>query len=87
MPAKLDSTDIQLKLAIAKRLVEIRKDSGKTQETFAHESGRDKQSYNKNEKGKGTTIYTIYKFCTENDITLKEFFDSPLFSSKKSNKR
>jgi transcriptional regulator with XRE-family HTH domain len=87
MPAKLDNTDIQLKLAIARRLLEIRKDSGKTQEAFAHESGRDKQSYNKNEKGKGTTIYTIYKFCIENDITLKEFFDSPLFSSKKSNKR
>ena len=87
MPAKLDNTDIQLKLAIAKRFLEIRKDSGKTQEAFAHESGRDKQSYNKNEKGKGATIYTIYKFCIENDITLKEFFDSPLFSKKKSNRR
>jgi transcriptional regulator with XRE-family HTH domain len=82
MPAKLDNTDIHLKLAIAKRFIELRKDTGKTQETFAHESGRDKQSYNKNEKGKGATIYTINKFCIENGITLKEFFDSPLFNKK-----
>jgi transcriptional regulator with XRE-family HTH domain len=86
MPAKLDNIDINLKLAIAKRFAEIRKDSGKTQEAFAHESGRDKQSYNKNEKGKGATIYTINKFCIENGITLKEFFDSPLFVIKKGKK-
>jgi transcriptional regulator with XRE-family HTH domain len=82
MPAKLDNIDEQLKSAIAKRFEEIRKASGKTQEAFAHESGRDKQSYNKNEKGKGATIYTIYKFCLENGITLKDFFDSPLFTKK-----
>jgi transcriptional regulator with XRE-family HTH domain len=83
MPAKLDNIDISLKLAIAKRFEEIRKKTGKTQETFAHESGRDKQSYNKNEKGKGATIYTINKFCIENGMSLKEFFDSPLFILKK----
>ena len=87
MPAKLDNIDLKLKIAIAKRFEEIRKASGKTQETFAHESGRDKQSYNKNEKGKGATIYTINKFCIENGITLTEFFDSPLFSSKKNIKK
>ena len=87
MPAKLDNIDIKLKAAIAKRFEEIRKASGKTQETFAHESGRDKQSYNKNEKGKGATIYTINKFCLENGITLKEFFDSPLFVGRRLNKR
>ena len=87
MPAKLDNIDINLKFAIAKRFEEIRKESGKTQEAFAHEAGRDKQSYNKNERGKGATIYTINKFCIENGITLKYFFDSPLFSSKKSSKK
>lgn len=83
MPAKLDNIDINLKLAIAKRFEEIRKNSGKTQEAFAHESGRDKQSYNKNEKGKGATIYIINKFCIENGITLMDFFDSQLFFSKR----
>lgn len=79
MPAKLDHTDIKLRNAIAKRFREIRISSEKTQEDFAHESGRDKQSYNKNETGKGATIYTINKFCVENNISLKFFFDSPLF--------
>ncbi len=87
MPAKLDNIDISLKLAIAKRFEEIRKQSGKTQEAFAHEAGRDKQSYNKNEKGKGATIYTINKFCIENEISLKQFFDSPLFAPKKNTKK
>ncbi len=79
MPAKLDDKDLKLKQAIASRLREIRQRTKKTQEDFAHESGRDKQSYNKNETGKGTTIYTISKFCMENNITLKYFFDSPFF--------
>lgn len=83
MPAPLDAIDIQLKESIAKRFKEIREELGITQEALAHSSGRDKQSYNKNERGKGATIYTINKFCSENGITLKHFFDSPLFSKKK----
>lgn len=79
MPAKLDNIDTKLKLAIAQRFKEIREGTGKTQQNFAHESGRDKQSYSKNERGKGATIYTISKFCLENDITLSEFFDSEKF--------
>lgn len=79
MPAKLDRIDMDLKDAIAKRLREIRNKTGKSQETLAHETGRDKQSYNKNERGKGTTIYIVNKFCIENGISLKFFFDSPLF--------
>ncbi len=79
MPAKLDDIDQKLRLAISKRFKQIRENSGKTQESFAHGSGRDKQNYNKNETGKGATIYTIYKFCLENNISLKDFFDSPLF--------
>jgi len=79
MPAPLDNTDIELKKQIAKRFEEIRKATGKNQKDAAHESGRDKQSYNKNERGKGATIYTIHKFCIENTISLKDFFDSPIF--------
>lgn len=79
MPAKLDKVDIKFKLAVSKRLKEVRKETGKTQEAFAHGSGRDKQAYNKNETGKGTSIYTLNKFCIENEITLLYFFDSPLF--------
>lgn len=82
MPAALDDIDIELKKQIAERFEQIRKASGKTQTNAALESGRDKQSYNKNEKGKGATIYTIHKFCIENSITLREFFDSPIFEKK-----
>ena len=87
MPAKLDNTDLKLKRAIAQRFKEIREASGETQQSFAHGSGRDKQSYNKNEKGKGATIYTINKFCLENDISLNEFFDSDLFAIPKTKKK
>ncbi len=79
MPVKLDKTDIQLRTAISKRLKQLREQSGKTQQDFAHETGRDKQAYNKNETGKGASIYMIGKFCADIGITLKEFFDSPLF--------
>lgn len=57
MPAKLDKTDEDLKHAIAQRFKEIRLATGKTQQDFAYEAGRDKQSYSKNERGKGATIY------------------------------
>lgn len=83
MSAKLDNIDIALRTSIAKRLKELREASLKTQEAFAHEFGKDKQSYNRNERGKGATIYTVHKFCLESGITLKDFFDSPLFALKK----
>jgi transcriptional regulator with XRE-family HTH domain len=86
MSAKLDHMDLALRTAISKRLKELRVLSGKTQESFAHESGKDKQSYNRNETGKGATIYTVNKFCIETGITLKDFFDSPLFAKKGSKK-
>jgi transcriptional regulator with XRE-family HTH domain len=86
MPAKLDKTDLKLRRAIAERFKEIREASGSKQKDFACSYGRDKQSYNKNETGKGATIYTINKFCIENEITLTEFFNSELFTTKKSSK-
>lgn len=87
MPAKLDKTDEDLKHAIAQRFKEIRLATGKTQQDFAYEAGRDKQSYSKNERGKGATIYTIHKFCLEHNISLSYFFDSELFNNSKKKKR
>ena len=83
MPVKLDNIDLKLKRAIAERFKEVRKTTGKNQQDFAHEAGRDKQSYSKNERGKGATIYTINKFCIESGITLSEFFNSELFTQLK----
>jgi transcriptional regulator with XRE-family HTH domain len=79
MPAKLDDIDTKLKLAIAIRLKELRSSQGKKQKDFAYDLGRDKQSVNKNEQGKGATIYTINKFCKEIGISLSDFFNDPLF--------
>lgn len=87
MPAKLDDIDLKLKYAISQRFREIRESTGKNQKDFAYEAGRDKQSYSKNERGKGATIYIINKFCIENGITLAEFFNSELFSKIKSKRK
>lgn len=81
MPAKLDEIDLELKAAIAKRLKQLREETGQTQEGFAYSGGRDKQSLSKNERGMGATIYTINKFCIERGITLTDFFNSSLFKN------
>jgi len=82
MPAKLDKVDIKFKLAVAARLKELREQSGLSQQALADNSGRNPQDYNKNERGRGTSLYTINKFCIERGITLKYFFDSVLFKGK-----
>lgn len=88
MPAKLDNVDHELKQAIAARFKEIRISmTKKTQKDFALDAGRDKQSYSKNERGEGASIYTINKFCIECGISIKEFFDSELFRIAKPKKR
>lgn len=87
MPAKLDDMDSKLKRAIARRFKSLRESFGRTQEDIAHGAGRDKQSYSKNERGKGATIYTISKFCTENGITLSEFFSGEEFNYLKPKKK
>jgi transcriptional regulator with XRE-family HTH domain len=79
LPAKLDDIDLKLKRAIARRFKSLRDGFGKTQEDIAG-TNRDKQSYSKNERGKGATIYTISKFCVENGITLSDFFSGEEFN-------
>lgn len=86
MPAKLDKIDLDLRAKIALRFRELRQGLNKTQEQLASESGRDKQAYNKNETGKGATIYTINKFCIENNLTLSNFFDSDIFKPERKKK-
>lgn len=86
MPSKLDKIDLDLRAKIALRFRELRQALNKTQEQLASEAGRDKQAYNKNETGKGASIYTINKFCLENNITLSQFFDSDLFTTLKKSK-
>lgn len=80
MSAKLDEIDIQLKDKIAKRIKELRKSTGKKQNHFASEDMEsDKQILHRLESGRGASIYSINKICRVMDITLTEFFNSPLF--------
>ncbi len=83
MPEKLNNVDIKLREAIGKRMTQLRKKTGKSQKDFAYETGRDKQSYNKNEKGKAASIYMVNNFCNDLGISLKDFFDSPIFKDSK----
>ncbi|WP_254412098.1 helix-turn-helix domain-containing protein [Dyadobacter diqingensis] len=83
MSAKLDEQDLLIKNAIAKRIKELRKSSGKKQNHFANENlDTDKQALHRLESGRGASIYSIYKFCDSIDISLKDFFDSPLFTDR-----
>lgn len=79
----LDDIDNDLKKAISLRFIELRESSGKNQTQFAYDYGKDKQTQNKFEKGKGASIYTINKFCIALNITVADFFDSPIFIKTK----
>ncbi|SKC18508.1 helix-turn-helix domain-containing protein [Dyadobacter psychrophilus] len=80
MSAKLDHHDIELKQKIAQRIKELRLSSGKKQNNFAiNEMETDKQMLHRLESGRGATIYSINKICQALNITLKDFFDSPMF--------
>jgi len=79
MARLLDNMDKSLKEAISKRIAELREGTGKNQTQFAYDYGKDKQTQNRFEKGRGATIYTINKFCKAIGISLSDFFDSALF--------
>jgi len=80
--AKLDKIDIDLRQRISQRMIQLRELSGKKQQEFAYEYGKDKQTQNKWEKGsRGASIYTINKFCIALGISLTEFFASDLFET------
>jgi transcriptional regulator with XRE-family HTH domain len=82
MAGNLDKEDLELKRKIALRIKELRKLSGKKQTEFAYDLGVDKQSLNRLEGGRGATIYTISKICKALEISLIQFFDSPIFKNK-----
>jgi transcriptional regulator with XRE-family HTH domain len=83
MARELDKLDQELKKRIAMRFKELRIESGKNQTDFAYDYGKDKQTQNRLEGGRGATIYSINKFCKAIGISLSYFFDSPLFTDTK----
>lgn len=83
MAGSLDKIDTELRKKIAERIKELRESSGKNQTEFAYDLGIDKQTLYRLESGRGATIYSINKFCKIRQITLSDFFDSPLFKEIK----
>ncbi|KAA0129530.1 helix-turn-helix transcriptional regulator [Chryseobacterium sp. SN22] len=80
--SKLSKDDIELRNMITQRLINLRKSTGLSQSEFAKLHEIDRQQVNRwesFESERGVTIYTIKRFCTLVKITLKEFFDDPLF--------
>lgn len=83
MAAPLDKIDQELRKKIAFRIKELREKTGKKQKQFADDYDTDKQTWNRYEKGRGASIYTVNKFCKAIGISLSDFFDSPLFKDSK----
>lgn len=95
--AELTKEDIVIANKVADRIKNLRiQYSGEKQIDFAKKYGIDKQylprweghvkidSKTNKIKGRGVSIYTIQNFCNLIGISLKEFFDDPVFSEKKS---
>lgn len=69
-----------LKIAIGKRIVELRKQKGWSQSDLARACNKDRQAIEKLENAKvNPTIYSLLEVIQKLEISLKAFFDSPLF--------
>lgn len=80
--AKLKPEDILLNERISSRISELRKKENLSQSEFAQKHGIDRQSLHRWENStasRGVSIHTVQKFCGMIGISLKDFFDSPLF--------
>src|SRR5690606_5822124 len=95
--AELSKEDIVIANKVADRIKNLRiQYSGEKQSDFNKKFGIDKQylprweghvkidSKTNKTKGRGVSIYTIHDFCNLIGISLKEFFDDPIFSEKRS---
>ncbi|MCQ9637909.1 helix-turn-helix domain-containing protein [Chryseobacterium sp. WG14] len=83
--AKLSEEDKLLRIKIAKRLKKIRSESGNIQSKFATDNEMDRQLLNSWENinnDRGMTIYSINRICKIINITLKDFFDDPIFKEE-----
>lgn len=84
--SKLSEKDLQLRDNIKKRMNELLEESKLAQSTFADKANIDRQHINRwvnPNSNRGVSIYNLNKFCNILDVTLKTFFDSPLFGEEK----
>ncbi len=81
--SKLKSEDIEFNKRVALRVKELRLNVNKSQSKFAEAHFVDRQIISRWENTKdsrGISIHTINRFCKMINISLKDFFDSELFS-------
>ena len=80
--SKLTEDDITLRNNITQRFINLREKTGLNQSDFAKQHEIDRQQVNRWESfevERGVTIYTINRFCSLVKISLKDFFNDPLF--------
>ncbi|WP_159798925.1 helix-turn-helix transcriptional regulator [Flavobacterium sp. MK4S-17] len=80
--ATLRKEDEILRDNIKLRLKELRETHGKTKAGVSQNVDIDRQNFQAWEKldtNRGMSIYSINRVCNALGITLKEFFDSPIF--------
>jgi transcriptional regulator with XRE-family HTH domain len=72
---------MDIKTNLGKRVKELRLHNGYSQEAFSHECGLDRTYIASVENGKrNVSIENIEKIATAFQLTLKDFFNSELFS-------
>lgn len=83
--AKLKPEDVLLNERISQRIKELRTAQNSNQSEFAQSHCIDRQTLHRWENGgekRGVSIHTVQKFCGMIGISLKDFFDSPLFKKE-----
>lgn len=81
---RLSEKDLRLRDNIKKRMTELLEDSKLAQSDFADKANIDRQHINRwvnPHSNRGVSIYNLNKFCIILNITLQQFFDSPLFKN------
>jgi transcriptional regulator with XRE-family HTH domain len=78
---------MDLKTQIGLRIKELRTEKNLTQEEVAWQAEIDRTFMNHVENGRwNVSIGTLEKICIGLDVSLKKFFDSDFFNSKKGSK-
>ena len=75
-------TKDELKIAIGKRIIELRTKKGWSQSDLARACDKDRQAIEKIENGKvNPTIYSLYEVTIGLEISLNELFEGLKFNS------
>lgn len=82
--SRLSQEDIKLKEKIKERMISLLNEYNLRQANYADKANIERQHINRwvnPNSNRGISIYSIRKFCITLEISLKDFFDSPLFET------